>query len=561
MSVGKTGSSSASSASRAAQTQRSQETQSASAKADPAKADPTKADPAKADATTRAEMDPKRVAVDPAVQADARMKAQSDLAAQNHQRVAQSQDVRAARPPDASDPATAQTAVEIYAGVNQALGDQIPAQDFPDLAGLQHGTSVEAVGKLNLPNGTQARLKVEASIGSSLNTGLNEQERVTLKITGSLSAGRGGKIGIGSAAELGANVSVGTALNYRVSMSKEQYAAIRAGQAPLPNPFDPQSIPPGGSVMLNASAFTRSQVEATFRGIGIDSAHLETQGLSIGVARLDDDNVRIHAGPSEMVRNEMGLGVELGPLSVGIGAEKSLISGSARVADIDLSSTAGREAYDRFLSTGQFPNSETPGVSNSGTVRNINFSQELSVGAELDLGPVKVGGSLEINSAEARRRIVEYDDGRTVDSFRNRFNDTSLVTTQTTGPGGIVDPDKSGTSLLFNNMDPELSMHLNMAFTGEQQRFAGPQDVEMKLSQTQLQGLQERVREGMAQNPMLEQDPLYQNIRDATDPYDFAARVIPRMDIAFLPGSLLNLHLQDPGQRPLDGSVAFRGND
>ena len=107
------------------------------------------------------------------------------------------------------------------------------------------------------------------------------------------------------------SVATGFESSYKVSLPGE--ATVE--QAAAVNPFDPTTIPVGGSVTLDGGDYTSTSMEASFRHIGIKTNIKDAEGVSYTVERVDENTVRVTTGPTETINAFNGVGLDLGKVS------------------------------------------------------------------------------------------------------------------------------------------------------------------------------------------------------------------------------------------------------
>ncbi|WP_058833911.1 LysM peptidoglycan-binding domain-containing protein [Luteimonas abyssi] len=182
------------------------------------------------------------------------------------------------------------------------------------------------------------------------------------------------------------SVGAGFTASYQVTLPGENRDVSEAVGV---NPFDPTTIPVGGSVTLDSSAFTETAMAGSFRYIGTETDIEQSAGVSYTVERVDEDTVSVVAGPTEAIEAFNGVGVRAGDLSVMLGRQDNLSGANFSTAQFDISTPDGQAAYEHFNATGQVAH-ETPGVSNVATVSRVDYASQTQLRGEL--GPIS--GSL-----------------------------------------------------------------------------------------------------------------------------------------------------------------------
>ncbi|MCD9027483.1 LysM peptidoglycan-binding domain-containing protein [Luteimonas sp. BDR2-5] len=313
--------------------------------------------------------------------------------------------------------------------------------------------------------------------------------------------GRGG-------AEIEVGAATGFESRYKVTLPGEGRPVEAASGI---NPFDPTTIPVGGSVTLDSSAYTNTSLAGSFRMIGTETHIKASEGVSYTVERVDEDTVRVTTGPTETINAFNGVGLRAGDISVMAGREDQLHGATLQTAEFDISTAEGQAAYAHFNSTGQIAH-ETPGVDNVATVSRIDYSSQTQLRAGTDELAVVLGGQANLGSAVQ----VTYPDGSyslTTDltyganvplTISQRFDADGNELPGERSYQFEVDTDRPGynwfeRNILGKNEASEEQANadlLNWALTGGQ--GSGPvqagDKVTLTFSEAQLQSLMEQTR-------------------------------------------------------------------
>jgi len=237
------------------------------------------------------------------------------------------------------------------------------------------------------------------SIGSESSVTLTESQSDThttfsvstgtqVSLSGEASAGgaRGGQVE--------GSVATGFTSTYKVSLPGE--ASVE--QAATVNPFDPTTIPVGGSVTVDGSNFVNTSFEASFRYIGTQTKISDAAGVSYRVERVDENTVRVTGGPTETINAFNGVGLSVGDISVMAGREDQLHGASLQTAEFDISTAEGQAAFEHFNATGQVAH-ETPGVGNVATIDRLDYSSQTQLRAEAGDLSLVLGGQANLGSS------------------------------------------------------------------------------------------------------------------------------------------------------------------
>lgn len=199
------------------------------------------------------------------------------------------------------------------------------------------------------------------------------------------------------------SVATGFTSTYKVSLPGE--ATVE--QAAAVNPFDPTTIPVGGSVTVDGSAFVNTSFEAAFRYMGTQTRISDAEGVSYTVARIDEDTVRVTMGPTETLNAFNGVGLSVGDITVMAGREDQLHGAELATAEFDISTPEGQAAFEHFNATGQVAH-DTPGVSSVATISRVDYSSQTQLRVGLgDNAGIDLGGQANLGSSVR----VTYPDG------------------------------------------------------------------------------------------------------------------------------------------------------
>lgn len=202
--------------------------------------------------------------------------------------------------------------------------------------------------------------------------------------------------------DVNGSVASGFESTYKVTLPGE--ATVE--QAASVNPFDPTTIPVGGSVTVNGSDYVNTSFEASFRYIGVQTKVNDAEGVSYSIERVDEDTVRVTAGPTETINAFNGVGLDLGKVSAYVGRQDQLHGAQLQTAEFDISTAQGQAAFEHFNATGQIAH-ETPGVANVATISRIDYSSQTQLRTELGPLNVDLGGQANLGSSVQ----ITYPDG------------------------------------------------------------------------------------------------------------------------------------------------------
>lgn len=298
--------------------------------------------------------------------------------------------------------------------------------------------------------------------------------------------------------------STGVRGRYRVSLPSE---AVDVDPTRI-NPFDPQTIPKGGSVTLDGQQFTGTALEGSFRNIAMQSQTTEASGASYRVDRLDDGRVRVTTGPNEAVEAFNGMGFSAGRFSAIAGRQDALGHAAVRTATFDLDQAEGRQAYEQFIDNGTL-SGQTPGVQDLATVERLGMSSQTRL-------KVGYGDTFGLDLAGARNsgdvvQISREDGSRT--ELRSVQYNGNLPATRVSAYDADGQEDRAQRRYEFtfdlrgHAQGEQIAGMANAALSGDPSGDRGPvkagELTTLSFSEAQMRTLMERTQSMVGDNPML----------------------------------------------------------
>jgi hypothetical protein len=311
----------------------------------------------------------------------------------------------------------------------------------------QPGVSVQTTGEVSIE---RSRTALNAD-------GCPQQ---TLSVSGKLELSANASAE-GAHAGGGLDAHLGESTKYSVTVDPDAAEAIEHGERRAPNPVDPRTIAQGESVQLSREYYAGVGMEAEYRALKASLGYDEGTRVSSGVERVSPTTVRVMVGDEDFVRQALSLGVGVDGAGVSLGGNEELSSGKLHAVDVDISTSAGWNAYQGFLNSGTLPADGTPGTSDPTTADTVNYSDETRIEAEL--GNVTIGGQL--GDSEGHVTETRHADG-TVDVVSSaRYNDVGLAIHRHEDAAGnpIDDPSYS---LLLEGVDDSIAETLQQ-FDGD----------------------------------------------------------------------------------------------
>jgi len=324
--------------------------------------------------------------------------------------------------------------------------------------------------------------------------------RVSYQLEMETVAGQRQKSGIGESIQ-----TEGLRGRYRVSLPEGD------GSDPTRiNPFDPQTIPKGGTVTLDAQSFSGTAMSGTFRHIAAEHKLTEAEGASFRVDRLDDGRVRVTTGPNQAVEAFNGLGFSARGVTAIAGRQDALGQSSVRTATFELGDADGRTAYQQFVANGSL-DANTPGMTDVATVERLGMSSQARL-------KVDVGSAFGVDLAGARNSgdvtQVRRDDGSYTE-LRNVHYSGNLPVTRVSayGSDGQELRDQRRYEFTFDLREHEQGEQvaglLNAALSGDTSRaLRGPvregEINTVSFTEDQMRAMMERTQQMVQDNPNLD---------------------------------------------------------
>lgn len=209
----------------------------------------------------------------------------------------------------------------------------------------------------------------------------------------------------------------------RLSGEQEQLAGLGAGMtltvpefylddgvptAGLPHPLHPESIPPGGTLTLDAEAYAAAGMQGSFQALVGSLEVQRSEEVSLAVSPLGDDLYQVSFGTTEAIEHAARLGLGIPQANVSLTHDQRIGDFEVQQYTIDLSTVDGQQAYLDLVG-GQVPTPETLGVVDSAVVTGNDYA--LDRGAALQLGGLDV--STRFDSSTTTQSLSENADGTT----------------------------------------------------------------------------------------------------------------------------------------------------
>lgn len=243
------------------------------------------------------------------------------------------------------------------------------------------------------PRGASLELKRELSMSAQEKD--NGDGTVTYSVESKLSDSAKAEIKAKYGASAGAAAEVSETFAVTVPKGTPPERAI------LINPYDPASIPKGGSVVITDSAAGSVEGSATHRLATVEGTHTETGSLATAISREKDGSLSITSGPASEVQDRIALKFGTDKANVSISTTDTDKDSTVQVAEYS-DDAAGRAAYDRTLNSGRFPDRAGDGVKD--TYSEHTTSRTVDVTGSAKAGPLGVENRINHFSQETIER-------------------------------------------------------------------------------------------------------------------------------------------------------------
>ncbi len=244
----------------------------------------------------------------------------------------------------------------------------------------------------------------------------------------------GGADASGKGVGAGVTGSIGNTTSYDVKTNPADADRINRGDVPPPNPVDPLSIPQGSSLVLNKDSYKGVDGSVTYRNITAELGYKDGHRVSSAVQRIDAGTVRVTVGDTDFIENTLGLKVGTDQVAAGIKIGSGFQDGKARSVDLDVSTKAGWDAYQAFISSGVLPARGAAGASNATTSTSATSTHTDTITGKL--GPI--GGTSGGTTVSGQIVETVHEDGSKVTTAFSRRGDTVVATEYDRDPSGRI---------------------------------------------------------------------------------------------------------------------------
>jgi hypothetical protein len=295
----------------------------------------------------------------------------------------------------------------------------------------------------------------------------------------------------------------GVSSTFEVELPQADYEKwVRDGSDPskLPNPYDPTSLPPGGTITLKSEHYGSSELSVAYRNIQAQTGNTHSHGTTMAIERqspADPPTVKVTTGPTEAVQRTLAVGAGSEDLNVSLTGERTLESYNLQSATFDLSTDEGKAAYNQFLMTGKLPEQEGNGIKDIEREYKMSYSEAVKAGLvvgdhEFSLNLSNVEQEIKVTESATERKIelgyfATGDEGVSTVHSRSYYRDDN----------GQWMPNLDGsTQVAYSNLSAEDTARLQEVFTGTRGNTSGGgrYNAQFTLSDDQALMLAQRAR-------------------------------------------------------------------
>lgn len=178
------------------------------------------------------------------------------------------------------------------------------------------------------------------------------------------------------------------------------------------NPENPDALPKGCVIRMDASSYTTSDSKLVLRNLAMQTKVKDEQGTSVVVEKLDGNKVRVLVGPTSVLSVYNAAGADFERVKLMLGRNDKLGDSKLTSVEFDLGTAQGREAYQAMLGKGQLPKKDGVGIANLQTVQTLDYSSQSSLKAEFKIYK-DFGLKFDVDGAKntGKSVITTYPDG------------------------------------------------------------------------------------------------------------------------------------------------------
>ncbi|MFK7888149.1 MAG: LysM domain-containing protein [Gammaproteobacteria bacterium] len=261
----------------------------------------------------------------------------------------------------------------------------------------------------DLRTGSGYGLGIEASTNVRLQGGMHTENGITtftLGFDASATLEVSGRVPIAGAT---GSETIGARSTAVISMPEQMAAQID----PLTiDPLRVETMPIGTRVQIDSATYHGESLSLAFRQFAVSNSVTTTDGVSMLVERVGENQVRVTAGPTEAVNAVNTAGFDFGNLGrVMLGRSDTISFSSLQSAQFNLATPEGAAAYEQYVTAGEFPDQNSPG--NDGAVSGVQTVSTLGYVSQqqLNLGIGPMGIALEGGANTGQSVFTSYPNG------------------------------------------------------------------------------------------------------------------------------------------------------
>lgn len=278
----------------------------------------------------------------------------------------------------------------------------------------------------------------------------------------------------------------GSKLTYKLRVTSERADQIADGVVRPPNPIDPNSLRTGESITMDKEAYEGNSQTGSYYALAGTLGFEDGRRLSSAVERLENGKMRILVGDEEFVRHVLELRLGTEDFGVAAGISKEFAYGDLRTVDVNPDREPGWNAYQHFVTTGQLPTTEGPGVRDATAVEKASWSSSTTL--KVDAKVLNFGGTSTPFAGEVTE--TRHTDGSVDYAMTDRQGSVTYIEQATKELGEDYGPSEY--SLLLQGVDSNFAEAMTELHGSDAEALDGDsENLRLRFSESDL----ERIRQ------------------------------------------------------------------
>ncbi|MDO5610647.1 MAG: hypothetical protein Q4G62_07775 [Pseudomonadota bacterium] len=297
----------------------------------------------------------------------------------------------------------------------------------------------------------------EVSMSSAVTT---ENGIIRYKLSGEAGAFGGAELALPkTGTSYSETQGAGVQSSYSVALPE---AAARGADLIRIDPLNPDSMPTGSVIKMDAGTYTTAESKLVLRHLAMQTKVRDENGVGMVVEKLDAERVRVAIGPTAAVEAYNGLGVDFEQFRMMLGRNDRLGSSELKSVEFDFAQAEGRAGYRAMLTKGNVPTQNGPGIAGLQTIQTVDYQSKTQLGGKL--GPIEL--VLDGARNTGKSVLVSYPDGTADRSVALQYSGNIPMTmTQKFDASGNEQHDQRQYAFTIK-ADENIAQMLNVAQTG-----------------------------------------------------------------------------------------------